>query len=243
MATCASRMGDWVVGARQGPARRPPGGPGARRQVRPAGLHRARPSMEGFEPHAGSVRPRGRRALHRLADDFETPDCPRWMISGRGRPGGPRRPALGRRRAPGERPSRALARGLRADRRDPQGPQPAAARAARRGRRARVAGRPPHHRAGHDPRCHSAHQPRRGARGSGQRQDRARPHPGQGAHARQARDAGAAGRAPLLLRRARQLVQAVHGHRRPQAPPGIRRDLRGARGLPGRHRVRRARRH
>ena len=62
-------------------------------------------------------------------------------------------------------------------------------------------------------------------------------------HPRRARDAGPAGRAALLLRRARQLVQALHGHGRPEAPPGVRRHLRGARGLPGCDRVRRARRH
>ena len=61
-------------------------------------------------------------------------------------------------------------------------------------------------------------------------------------HPRRPRDAGPAGRAALLLRGAGQLVQALHGHGRPPASPGLRRDVRGPRRLPRRDGVRRARR-
>ena len=69
-----------------------------------------------------------------------------------------------------------------AHRRDPRRPHAHVVRRERRGRGARGRGRPAHPGAGDDPAGHPAAAPRRGARRGGQRQDRARPAAGQGAH-------------------------------------------------------------
>ena len=71
--------------------------------------------------------------------------------------------------------------------------------------------------------------PGRGARGSGQRQDRAGAAEGQGPEPWVRRAASRAGGAAVLLDRARGVPQARGGVLAAQAPAGVRRHLRGAR--------------
>ena len=228
---------------RQGPARRPPGRPGAGREVRPAALHRADPRWKSSSRtrvrfgHAVVAPYTDARRRLRDAGLPALDDQRAW------RPGRPRRAALGRRRAPGERPPRALPRGLRAHRRRSSRAATcrSAALLAEADERETRADRLTVEQAtilGVTRLLNRVEV--RGGAGSGktvlamtQAKELTRGEP---------RDAGSAGRAALLLRGAGQLVQALHGHGRPTAPPGIRRYLRGPRGLPGSGGVRRPRR-
>ena len=75
---------EWVTGTGEPPARHPPREPGAGREVRAAALHRD--ATRGGSRAAGRGCASGMRSsppTPTLADDFATPDCPRWMIHGR----------------------------------------------------------------------------------------------------------------------------------------------------------------
>ncbi len=132
----------------------------------------ARPAVE----RAGTAASRWGHAIvvpySDFADDFATPDCPRWSMHGRRRPGRPRRPTA-RRRARCRRHASACRRATTSSSSSRSSPA-AASRSydvGRRGRRARGRRRPAHPGAGHAPVGHPAAQAGRGPRRSRQRQD------------------------------------------------------------------------
>ena len=171
------------------------------------------------QPQPGALGPRDRRAVHGRRRRLRDPRLPALDDQRTGRPRRPRRPAPGRRRAAGERPTRADADDVelileiltgRSFPAPTSPPRPTSGRLPPTGsRRSR-------------PRCsgHAPHHPHGGPRGSGQRQDDPRPHPGQGPDPRAGGAQAAAGRAALLLDRAVAVLQAAarRGDRGSTAP-------------------------
>ncbi len=235
----ARRRTGWWISADGHDGGDPPGRPGARREVRPPRLRRARPAVG--EPRPRRVGARRRDALLRVRR--RTSRCPSCR-AGRCTTRATRPTSSDGVRENARRTARTASAPPTHDDVDAiveilDRPAAHVVRRQRRGRRARRRGRPAHPGAGDDPPGHPAAAPGRGARRSRQRQDGAGAAAGQGA-------APAAGtdrqrqRVALLcysIGLAEYLKRQV-AHVGPQAPAGVRRHVPRVRPAVGRGRRR-----
>ena len=196
----------------------PPGGPGARRQVRRTPLRRDAPGLGGRPPDPRPVGPCRRAAVQPCAAGLLVTGVPALVA---GRPDPAARPRPGAQVAPRPSAEQLPSAGLRRHRGArgrAQGARPAAPGPARPRRAARGPRRAPEPAAVGHPVRDAAAAPRRGARRGGERQDVAGARAGTAAHGR-----GAAGGPGLLLPRAG--VVPAPARRDPAAPAaaGLRR--------------------